>query len=320
MNYEYRIGEKRKNNQGLFMTIIEYRRYSDITVKFEDDYIKKSNYNLFLKGNIKNINYPDKRFINRTGEIFLNTLGKEMKIIGCRNNDDIDILFTKSGYIIYHTSYSNFKSGSLKDSLSPCVYGIGYFGNGNYKAQGKNKKNTTEYSRWNKMIARCYDKKTILQHPSYIGCSVCSEWHNFQNFADWYKKNIWTTEEYLQLDKDVLIKGNKIYSPNTCVLIPSKINSLFTKREKDRGIYPIGVFKHRENGTYIATSNNGNGSNINGSVYLGSFNTPLEAFNAYKQFKESYIKQVADDYANKYPNFPKRLYDAMYNYEVEITD
>jgi hypothetical protein len=110
----------------------------------------------------------------------------------------------------------------------------------------------------------------------------------------------------MAIDKDILIKGNKIYSPETCIFVSRKINSLFVKCNKSRGQSPIGVCKHGKK-YYVRCS----------SMGIGSFKTIEEAFNAYKQYKEDYIKQVADEYKNK---IPKKLYDALYKYEVEITD
>ena len=113
------------------------------------------------------------------------------------------------------------------------------------------------------------------------------------------------------LDKDILVKGNKIYSPETCCFVPNEINVLFTKKEKDRGEYPIGV--SIISNKYVARCGVGNSKNKT----IGSFKTPKEAFQAYKQYKEQYIKKVADKYKCQIPN---NLYKAMYSYQVEITD
>ena len=189
-----RIGEKNINNQGLSMEIIEYNRYTNIIILFEDGFKRSATYSAFVAGNIKHPNFRDRRFIDRTGETIGNTSGLVMKIIGYRSCRDIDIEFINSGYKIYNTTYSNFKSGNLKDFLSPCIYGIGYLGDGKYRCKEKDKKDTTEYSRWYKMMNRCYNEKTLIKHPTYIGCSVDKEWYNFQNFARWYNDNLWTKE------------------------------------------------------------------------------------------------------------------------------
>ena len=146
--------------------------------------------------------------------------------------------------------------------------------------------------------------------------TVCDKWLNFQNFAEWFYKNYYEIDnEAMCLDKDILHKGNKIYGPETCIYCPKSINGLFVKCDSIRGECPIGVNK-LPNGRFRAYHH----IYINNKriiKHLGVFDTPEEAFNIYKQAKEKYIKQVADSYKYK---IPKKLYDAMYNWKVEITD
>ncbi len=316
-----RIGKTNKNRQGLNMEIIEYNKEKDIVVLFDDGYKRKTTFAMFNEGYVHHPKYPDAKVKNRLGEVSKNNQGLEMKIIEYRLDKDIDVKFLDSGFIVKNASYGNFKKGNIKDYLFPCILGVGYFGEGKYKSiDTDSKADRKDYITWRGMFNRCYDKREQVKFPSYVGCSVCEEWHNFQNFARWYEENVWNEDDVICLDKDILIKGNKIYSPETCVLVTYKINSMFTKREKCRGSYPIGVSYHKANDKYIASCNDGHGNNKSCNNYIGSYNTPIEAFNAYKIFKESYIRQVADEYKSKYPNFPKRLYNAMYNYKVEITD
>ena len=118
------------------------------------------------------------------------------------------------------------------------------------------------------------------------------------------------------LDKDILCKGNKIYSRDTCIFVPQRINLLFTKRDNSRGDNPIGV-SDLPSGNYQVKCNNGYGK----SVYLGSYLTKEESFKVYKQYKEKIIKEVIDSYEGRIPEpFYSRLKKAMYNYEVEIDD
>lgn len=120
------------------------------------------------------------------------------------------------------------------------------------------------------------------------------------------------------LDKDILYKGNKVYSPKNCVFVPEKINILFIKSNKSRGGYPIGVSYHKQNRKFVAKCSIYDfKENKQKLIYLGCYDTPEKAFKAYKQFKEKHIKKVADYYKDKIPN---KLYQAMYDYEVEITD
>lgn len=311
---EERIGEESINNQGLKMWICDYRKYNDIDIQFEDGYISKGKeYKAFKKGKIHNPNYHKNNFKNRVGEENINYQGLQMKIIEYRGTFDIDVKF-EDGYISKNKTYNHFKNGSIKNLNHPEVYGVGYISEGKYSPTDKNNKTTKEYKHWVHMIQRCYSKDFKKQNLSYENCFVCKEWHNFQNFAEWFHNNYYEIEgETMCLDKDILVKGNRIYSPETCVFVPRKINSLFVKRQNDRGESYIGVYFDKNTNKFISQCSNG----INKSRHLGCFNTELEAFNTYKNFKENYIKKVADEYKDK---IPEKLYNAMYNYIVEIDD
>lgn len=251
--------------------------------------------------------------IDRTGEIKINNQGCLMKIIKYNNRRNIDIQF-EDGIILFNKRYDVFKKGQIKNPYFPEIYGVGYFGENNSNI----KTNSEEYYYWNNMLKRCYSLKYQKEQITYIDCKVCNEWLNFQNFVKWFRKNYYRIEnERMQLDKDILIKNNKIYSPDTCIFVPQNINNLFTKRQNKRGDLPIGVTYYKRNNKYGAQCCH---LEKGKSRYLGLYDTPEEAFDMYKTEKERYIKKVADEYKSKYPQFPQRLYEAMYNYVVEITD
>lgn len=199
-----------------------------------------------------------------------------------------------------------------RDPYLPTVYRVGYHGEGEFipSVRGVH----TQASRlWKGMLKRCYDEGYSLRKPTYKDCKVCKEWHNFQNFAKWHRENYYEIDgQEMHLDKDILCKGNKIYSPETCVFVPECINSLFTKRQSCRGELPIGVHFCKRRNKYISQCGS-NGKRI----YLGGFDSPEEAFLVYKDFKEKEIKRVADLYKDK---IPSNLYEALYNYKVEIAD
>jgi hypothetical protein len=205
--------------------------------------------------------------------------------------------------------YQCFCEGTIKNPRFPFLYGLGYVGDGVYKTKGFHKK-TPYYVKWFNIFERCYNGV----YPSYKTVKVCEEWHNFQNFAKWYEEN-WKSD-YMDnkwsLDKDILVKGNKIYSPETCCFVPQEINSLFIKLNSRRGEYPIGVYLSK-NKKYI--SNFTKGKRV--TMYLGTYNTPEEAFQVYKETKESYIKEIADKWKGQISD---KVYEAMYNYKVEIDD
>ena len=196
------------------------------------------------------------------------------------------------------------------------VFGVGYTGNGKYKAVDEHGKITKPRSYWGNMLKRCYSEKHRAKNITYEECYVNEQWHNFQRFAEWFDNNYYEIPgEKMCLDKDILIKGNKEYGPETCCFVPERINQIFIKRQNDRGDCPIGVRK-RKNKKYEARCNvyeNGKAK----SIYLGLYDSVEEAFSIYKQFKEQYIKQVAEEYKNR---IPEKLYNALYAYVVEIND
>lgn len=254
--------------------------------------------------------------INRVGETNINTNGSLMTIIEYNNANDIVVEF-KDGYKI-KTFYSKFKDGEIRYPYDKTVFKVGYIGIGNYKTKIK-KEQTIQYKYWFSMLQRCYDEKYKISRSTYEDKYVCEEWHNFQNFAKWFDENYYEVDgQKMQLDKDILFKGNKVYSPDTCVFVPQRINTLFTKSDKARGEYPIGVSYKNETNRYRANySMYDKQTNKKKQKHIGYYNTPEEAFYKYKEFKENYIKEVANEYKDK---IPQKLYEAMYNYVVEIDD
>ena len=244
--------------------------------------------------------------INRVGEKYITNEGYEITIInhyGCKN---YTIQF-QDGAIIEGVDYRRIKNGAIRNRNKISVYGAGYHGYGIYSGVDSNNKETKTYGTWRGMLRRCYYEPHIKQQETYRGCSVTKEWLNFQNFAEWFEGNWkpWMDENW-QLDKDILIKGNKIYSSETCVFVPNEINSIFINNYitvKPKSIKKVGT-KYQST-VYLKGE----------SVYLGTFNTEEEAFQAYKTAKESYIKEVADKWKDK---IDPRVYEAMYKYQVEI--
>lgn len=306
-----RLGETTINNQGLKMTIIKYNRNDDIDVEFEDGFIcTHKKYSAFKSGMIENKNYPNLNTkSDRIGEQCRNKQGLLMTIIRYKSINDIDVEF-EDGHIEYNKQYRSFKSGGILNKNKPTVCGVGIVGSGT--VLDKDGDVQKEYKIWRGMLERCYNEKIKDKFTTYKDCKVCDEWLYYPNFKKWYNENYYeVNDEKMELDKDILIKGNKIYSPKTCVIVPHNINTLFIKHDKGRGKYPIGV-KLYKNNTYVARC-----SILGKRKHLGYFKTPEDAFISYKSFKEKYIKQVADEYKDK---IPKKLYEAMYKWEVEINE
>lgn len=169
------------------------------------------------------------------------------------------------------------------------------------------------YATWSQMLIRCYSKSYLKQTPSYKDCIVCEQWKRYSNFEKWFNDPSNGYKDGYCLDKDILVKGNKVYSPDTCCFVPNEINALLIKHDNKRGKYPIGVTLH--NKKYSARIN----VYQKGSVWLGTFDTPEIAFYAYKQAKENYIQSMATQYYNE-GKITQKVYNALMNYKVEITD
>lgn len=243
--------------------------------------------------------------VDRTGEENINNQGEQMVIIYYQNANDITVFF-KDTQTTKRCAYKEFKKGSVKDNFYPSVFGIGYIGNTTVSEGNRIVKKS--YKIWEEILKRCY--VYTEQNPAYKDCTICDEWLCYANFEKWYKENYYEiSNEKMHLDKDILIKGNKLYSPETCIFVPQRINALFTKRAAKRGKYPIGVTFSNKANKYEPQ--------VQGRKWLGYFDNPYDAFLIYKKEKELRIKEIADEYKDK---IPQKLYNAMYSYEVEITD
>ena len=247
--------------------------------------------------------------VSRIGEKFITNEGYNIEIIDYNKNTKYSIKFDNK-IIKTNLDFKEIKNGSISNPLHKSLCGVGYIGIGRY-VTSNNKEKTKEYSYWHGIINRCYNKKRKNGNNFYEPMYAKEIWHNFQNFAEWMEQNYNPkTMDGWHLDKDILIKGNKVYSPETCCFVPQEINTVFTKRQSKRGDYPIGVTK--------VCSSYKVQLNIYGILnYLGTFKTIEEAFQVYKEAKENYIKEVADKWKDL---IDPRVYEAMHNYQVEITD
>lgn len=175
------------------------------------------------------------------------------------------------------------------------------------KVQGKH---TKEYISWRGLLARCYDPFLQRKQPTYLGCTVSDSFKNFSYFHEWCQNQIGFDQENYHLDKDLLNpKDSKLYSETTCLFLPSSLNLLLITCKKERGSLPIGVTAHR--GKFEARCRR------ESLLYIGIFNTPELAFQAYKQAKEAFIKTQAEKWKAL---IDPRAYAALMAYEVSITD
>ena len=177
------------------------------------------------------------------------------------------------------------------------VFGVGVKGGGVAAVNGKP---TKAYATWTSMLQRCYYPKCLSRQPTYIGCSVYSDWLFFPTFNAWFDENY---VEGWHLDKDLLVTGNKIYSHDTCIFVPPPINTLFNDNGRARGEYPIGVSLRKRTGKFQAQLN------IDGKVkHLGYFNTVEDAHRTYLIVKKENVIRMVNEWQEK---IPVRLYEAL---------
>ncbi len=234
----------------------------------------------------------------------------DFKILKYNDSRNVEIQFLKTGYETSAT-LGNIRNGEVKDPYSPSVFGVGVVGT-KYQSAINGVK-TKEYMLWTHMLQRCYSDVFKKKHPTYIGCEVSDNFKSYEYFYEWCHNQIGFGIEGFELDKDLLIKGNKVYSEDSCVFLHKDINLLLVKREASRGKHLIGVSWHKRDKVFTAKVSKNKGK----SEHLGYFKTEVEAFNAYKQAKESFIKEQANKWKSQ---IDERAYNALMNYQVEITD
>ena len=262
----------------------------------------------------------------RIGETSINKRGSTLEIVDYRKWDQVDVMVItrlESGEFKYYRSnnceYSCFIKGSIGSPFDKSTCGVGYMGIGSYSSITHPKLHMF----WSGMLFRGYNDK-YYGNNTYMDVTVDFRFHNFQYFAEWAEQNYYEINgERMTLDKDVLFKGNKIYSPETCCFLPNNLNVMFTKRQIDRGELPIGVTRKddcTQNPYRVSMSMDGKGA-----VHIGCFPTPEKAFVAYKEAKEKEIEKQANIYLNEkgginIPQFRDIVYPALLRYKVEITD
>lgn len=143
------------------------------------------------------------------------------------------------------------------------------------------------YAIWCAMINRCYNPLELKRFPSYIGCYVCEEWLLFSNFRRWVLSQDWVGKH---LDKDILVKGNKVYSADTCVFVDGPLNVFFTESTASRGEHKIGVHFHKAHGKFMASCRN---PFKNKQEFLGYFPSEESAHLAWRLKKKEHAVILA---------------------------
>lgn len=243
------------------------------------------------------------------------------KVVYEKANKKVCIICNRCGKEFWQTPNSHLgghgcecyaKEAISKIHRGKLVYGVGVNDDERFCVD-ENGKYFPAYSSWMHMLRRCYCDDYKKENETYKDCYVCEEWLRYSVFRKWFEDELRGYKEGCELEKDIKLHYNKVYSPETCLIVPRFINTLFTKANKIRGNTMIGVTATKQ-GTYSARLSKGGEQ-----VYLGRFPTEMEAFIAYKREKEKYIKEVADKYYND-GLIAKEVYDALYKYEVMEDD
>ena len=254
---------------------------------------------------LNNVSYKD-----CVGKVCKSLNSGDFKILKYNDARNVEIQFLKTGYETT-VELVSIRNGNVKDQYLPSVFDVGIVG-AKYPST-INGVRTKEYVLWKSMLTRCYSTIHKKKNPTYKDCEVSDNFKSYEYFYEWCHSQIGFNNEGWHLDKDLLVKGNKVYSESTCIFIPSEINSVLTKCTASRGKYLIGVCWHNTNKAFVARVNKNKGK----QEWLGVFNTEIEAFNAYKQAKESFVKEQADEWKGK---VDPRAYEALMNYTVDIDD
>ena len=208
------------------------------------------------------------------------------------------------------TTVANIKTGYVRDKNARKVYGVGINDIGD--TLDVNGKFNRAYQLWVDVIKRSHCPKFKSKNETYLHVTCSENWFLYSKFIHDIEKMTGYANADWFLDKDILSKGVKIYSSETCCFVPREINNLFTKRRKCRGEYPIGVSFYKTTLKFKSTVSVGGGK-----IHLGVYNTPEEAFCVYKREKEKYIKEVANKWKDQ---IDIRVYEALMSYEVSIYD
>lgn len=227
----------------------------------------------------------------RLGQRFIHPLHGEYEVVDYKNSLNVVVRFDRTGYTTKAT-YASCLVNEIKDPLTPTVFGVGFIGIGCMKTTNGVGRRLLRV--WTLMLRRCYDKQSD-HYPYYgdRGVTVCDEWHNFQNFARWYLDQSNFNINY-QVDKDLRVAGSKVYSPETCSLVPSQVNSVLARCGGLSGTDNpmLGIQYIDRLGKFRVAVGDG----VGGGQYRGLCATLEAAQNLYCKIKNERVQEVAEKY------------------------
>lgn len=242
------------------------------------------------------------------GDTFLTNQGCECVVLEYNGAFDVVVKFNDEQGHIKTVTTGELRCGEVANPFFPSVFGVGYPGIDKGSSDGYKLAKSREHLFWKGIMERCYSEKSQQRSPSYIGCVVAEEWHNFQNFAHWCQDQVGFNEKGWHLDKDLLATADSVrgYSPENCVFVPQEVNTLFIIPVKRGSDLPLGVSYCKDRGKYQAGC--GSGGVRKG---LGRFNTPELAYEAYLAYKKVRVKEVAIKYEGR---LDKRVSELLYKF------
>lgn len=203
-------------------------------------------------------------------------------------------------------------NGEVWNPMQPSKFGRGFFGQGPH-LHSIGKVTTKEYSTWGGIFYRLFDEKALERKPTYKEVGIVQDWYNFQEYAEWCQWQKGFKNEGWQLDKDLINKGSKEYSPENCCWVPREVNMALISQKKQRGSLPIGVTTagHRML-KYRAQWCEGSGQQ-----YSPIMTDPMACYEIYKKNKERYMHSLAAKWAGL---IDERAEYALSVFEVDIND
>lgn len=232
------------------------------------------------------------------GKVFENSLGLEFEIIDLKSYYDVSVGFKVSGFTTT-ARLDHIKRGTVRDRFNRENFGVGYLGSMDGVVDHQRLR-----SKWGGMLNRCYNHKYHERKPTYRDCSVSEYFQNFTNFYYWANAQVGFDIVGWELDKDILIRGNKIYSEDTCVFVPREINTLiFNSDGKFSGVR----FDNNSKKWQVRVNK------LGVSLSFGYYEDKDTAMKLYAREKENVIREVAEKWRGKIDG---RAYDALINWNI----
>lgn len=125
----------------------------------------------------------------------------------------------------------------------------------------------------------------------YEDITIHEDWYYRSKFENWYneQKELQPMIDTLEIEKDILVPNNRMYSPDTCIFVPDWFNLQFLERGKSRGSCPLGVCPYHKG--FISNIGDGSGKT---KKYLGYFPTEELAHIAWQQAKVIKLSEALD--------------------------